>query len=258
MVTPPRTHWLPKCCDVFRRLPPVPINGDAAAYFRAVATLQGNQLRQLVAASLEDYLALFRRHAPWIGSGSSGGSGGSGGASEAGAGQVALDVQGDTTAWSEPAVFETELVVESGESCLVVAPCWCWELWHDVRRLRVGSPVVPRGRTAFDVFPCCPASASTRRGCRVPAGARGQRGRRACGARRRRLRRFMHAPHRPRDALCRRRPRAAFRVPVGAGICRRRGARRWRRRARGRVTHPCGGAHGLGCCRGARGERAFQ
>ncbi|KIZ07418.1 dynein heavy chain 9 [Monoraphidium neglectum] len=27
------THWLPKCADVFRRMPPVPINGDAAAYF---------------------------------------------------------------------------------------------------------------------------------------------------------------------------------------------------------------------------------
>jgi hypothetical protein len=28
------SHWLPKCVDVFRRLPPVPINGDTEAYFR--------------------------------------------------------------------------------------------------------------------------------------------------------------------------------------------------------------------------------
>ncbi|KAI8464307.1 MAG: dynein heavy chain and region D6 of dynein motor-domain-containing protein [Monoraphidium minutum] len=97
-------HWLPKCADVFRRLPPVPINGDAAAYFRAVATLQGNQLRQLVAASLDDYLALFRRHVldppP-----------GGGGAAPACA---PLDAQRADAMWSCPAVFETELVVEAG------------------------------------------------------------------------------------------------------------------------------------------------
>jgi hypothetical protein len=28
------SHWLPKSLDVFRRLPPLPINGDSAAYFR--------------------------------------------------------------------------------------------------------------------------------------------------------------------------------------------------------------------------------
>jgi hypothetical protein len=28
------THWLPKCADVFARCPAVPINDDAAAYFR--------------------------------------------------------------------------------------------------------------------------------------------------------------------------------------------------------------------------------
>lgn len=28
------SHWLPKCIEVFRRLPPVPINNDAKAYFR--------------------------------------------------------------------------------------------------------------------------------------------------------------------------------------------------------------------------------
>jgi hypothetical protein len=29
------SHWLPKCLYVFRHLPPVPINGDADAYFRS-------------------------------------------------------------------------------------------------------------------------------------------------------------------------------------------------------------------------------
>lgn len=28
------SHWLPRCLDIFRQLPPVPINGDADAYFR--------------------------------------------------------------------------------------------------------------------------------------------------------------------------------------------------------------------------------
>lgn len=28
------SHWLPKCIDVYRRLPPVAINNDVKAYFR--------------------------------------------------------------------------------------------------------------------------------------------------------------------------------------------------------------------------------
>lgn len=28
------SHWLPRCLDIFRQMPPVPINGDAEAYFR--------------------------------------------------------------------------------------------------------------------------------------------------------------------------------------------------------------------------------
>lgn len=28
------SHWLPKCADIFRRLPPVFINDDSAAYYR--------------------------------------------------------------------------------------------------------------------------------------------------------------------------------------------------------------------------------
>lgn len=30
------SHWLPKCLDVFRRLPPVPINNNTKAYFRCM------------------------------------------------------------------------------------------------------------------------------------------------------------------------------------------------------------------------------
>jgi hypothetical protein len=43
-------HWLPKSLDVFRRLPAVPINNDAAAYFRCArqrCALAGNALRWL-------------------------------------------------------------------------------------------------------------------------------------------------------------------------------------------------------------------
>ena len=57
------TSWAPKSIEIFSRLPPVFINGDADAYFRAVATLQSNQLRDLVGRSLEAYMGLFRAHA---------------------------------------------------------------------------------------------------------------------------------------------------------------------------------------------------
>jgi hypothetical protein len=133
------SHWLPKCVDVFRRLPPVPINGDTEAYFRylaqlydhqqlahpahhtlpcqaliapnvvaaagvsvcrAVATLQSNQLRGLVSASLSDYLAFFKQHKA----------------------VQQLDPQQDSCMWSCRPVFETELVAVQGE-LLEVASC---------------------------------------------------------------------------------------------------------------------------------------
>ncbi|GFH10430.1 dynein heavy chain 7, axonemal, partial [Haematococcus lacustris] len=47
------TSWAPKSVEIFNRLPPVFINGDAEAYYRSVATLQGNQLRSLVSRSLD-------------------------------------------------------------------------------------------------------------------------------------------------------------------------------------------------------------
>ena len=56
------THWLPKSAEVFRLIPPVCINGDADAYYRSIATLQGRQLRQLVQASIDAYVALFEKH----------------------------------------------------------------------------------------------------------------------------------------------------------------------------------------------------
>ena len=47
------TSWAPKSVEIFNRLPPVFINGDSDAYYRAVATLQSNQLRDLVQRSLD-------------------------------------------------------------------------------------------------------------------------------------------------------------------------------------------------------------
>lgn len=56
------THWLPKSAEVFRLIPPVCINGDADAYYRSIATLQGRQLRQLVQDSVDAFVDLFERH----------------------------------------------------------------------------------------------------------------------------------------------------------------------------------------------------
>jgi dynein heavy chain, axonemal len=56
------THWLPKSAEVFRLLPPICINGDAQAYYRSIATLQGRQLRQLVQDSVDAYVHLFEQH----------------------------------------------------------------------------------------------------------------------------------------------------------------------------------------------------
>lgn len=58
------TSWAPKSVEVFNRIPPVFINGDSDAYYRSVATLQSNQLRSLVARSLDAYTSFFRKHPP--------------------------------------------------------------------------------------------------------------------------------------------------------------------------------------------------
>ena len=56
------THWLPKSAEVFRLIPPICINGDADAYYRSIATLQGRQLRQLVQDSVDAYVKLLEQH----------------------------------------------------------------------------------------------------------------------------------------------------------------------------------------------------
>jgi hypothetical protein len=71
-------------------------NGACVAC-RAVATLQSNQLRGLVAASLTDYLAFFRQHKA----------------------VQQLDPQQDSCMWSCKPVFETELVALQGEHGMV-------------------------------------------------------------------------------------------------------------------------------------------
>jgi hypothetical protein len=59
---------------------------------RSIATLQGNQLRALVAASLHDYLEFFRQHKA----------------------VSPVDPQQDTQLWSCQAVFETVMVAAEG------------------------------------------------------------------------------------------------------------------------------------------------
>lgn len=50
------TVWVPKSAEVFRRTPPLFINGDAEAYFMSIAILQSNQIRQLVTDSMDTYM----------------------------------------------------------------------------------------------------------------------------------------------------------------------------------------------------------
>jgi hypothetical protein len=59
---------------------------------RAITTLQSNQLRGLVGASLEEYLTFFRRH-PAV---------------------AQVDPQQDQLTWNVPPVFELELVLQPG------------------------------------------------------------------------------------------------------------------------------------------------
>eukprot|EP00892_Ulva_mutabilis_P009855 jgi/Ulvmu1/7241/UM035_0028.1 len=81
------THWLPKCAEIFRLIPPVCINADAAAYYRSIATLQGNQLRQLVNHTLQHYVEFFEQYQ----------------------GVDQIDPQQDTLLWSKPAVFNLQI-----------------------------------------------------------------------------------------------------------------------------------------------------
>jgi dynein heavy chain len=58
------TTWVPKSAEIFRRHPPVCINGDTEAYYRSVASLQSIQLRGLVQHNLDAYVAFFDSHDP--------------------------------------------------------------------------------------------------------------------------------------------------------------------------------------------------
>ena len=58
------TTWVPKSAEIFRRQPPVCINGDTEAYYRSVASLQSIQLRGLVQHNLDAYVSFFDSHDP--------------------------------------------------------------------------------------------------------------------------------------------------------------------------------------------------
>ncbi|KAG2490029.1 hypothetical protein HYH03_011494 [Edaphochlamys debaryana] len=87
------TSWAPKSLEVFNRLPPIFINGDADAYYRSIATLQSNQLRSLVQRSLDSYVALFQQHPP----------------------REEVDPQQDVLLWSVPPLFVLDLVEADGK-----------------------------------------------------------------------------------------------------------------------------------------------
>ena len=86
------TMWVPKCGEVFRRLPPLYINNDAPAYWRSIATLQSNQLRSLVQDSINAYVAYFESHVA----------------------VDEIDPLGSNLLWSQHATFKVELVVTEG------------------------------------------------------------------------------------------------------------------------------------------------
>lgn len=87
------TSWAPKSVEIFNRIPPIFINGDADAYYRSVATLQSNQLRNLVQRSLDSYVAFFKKHMP----------------------VEDVDPQQDKLMWSTGPVFVLDLVENDGE-----------------------------------------------------------------------------------------------------------------------------------------------
>ncbi|GMH33280.1 hypothetical protein BSKO_01114 [Bryopsis sp. KO-2023] len=86
------TSWVPKSAEVFRRLPPIYINNDDVAYFRSIATLQSNQLRNLVLASVDAYQNLFESYPP----------------------TAEIDPQQDTILRSQKPLFIVRMDVEEG------------------------------------------------------------------------------------------------------------------------------------------------
>ncbi|KAK9812825.1 hypothetical protein WJX72_004356 [[Myrmecia] bisecta] len=85
------TNWLPKTVEVFRRILPVFINGDAEAYYRSIAVLQGNQLRSLAQNSFSAYERFFRQYQA----------------------VCECDPQQDKLFWSAPPAFAVELCVDA-------------------------------------------------------------------------------------------------------------------------------------------------
>ena len=86
------TSWVPKNADVFRRIIPICINGDAEAYYRSISILQSNQLHQLVIESINDYVNFFELYKPID----------------------QIDPTGDTLLWSRSSLFKLSLDVKDG------------------------------------------------------------------------------------------------------------------------------------------------
>jgi dynein heavy chain len=94
------TTWVPKSAEVFRRLPPICINGDADAYYRSITTLQSNQLRGLIRDSLSVFTSFFAQHQP----------------------VSQIDPQGDTLLWAVSPAFNLDLLVAEEGGRQVIRP----------------------------------------------------------------------------------------------------------------------------------------
>ena len=90
------TSWLPKNGDVFRRIIPICINGDAEAYYRSISILQSNQLHGLVLGSMREYVNFLEKYEP----------------------VDEIDPTGDTLLWARAPLFKLKLHVK--DECLPV------------------------------------------------------------------------------------------------------------------------------------------
>ena len=90
------TSWLPKNGDVFRRIIPICINGDAEAYYRSISILQSNQLHSLVLGSMKEYVDFLEKYEP----------------------VDEIDPTGDNLLWARPPLFKLKLHVK--DECLPV------------------------------------------------------------------------------------------------------------------------------------------
>lgn len=125
------TMWVPKCAEVFRRMPPLFINNDSEAYWRSVATLQSNQLRTLVQDSLDIYVAFFESH-PAVSQ---------------------VDPDATRLLWHQPAAFRVELVIGEDRQVtfsppLEVVEQHCIEVIRHMTRVVRGIPRVETAQVA--------------------------------------------------------------------------------------------------------------